>query len=98
PAGLPPGRGVQAGGAQAAGRGAAPGRLVGMARIVRYQGAIVQDHQLLLIQHREHASGRGYWVIPGGGQEGAESEEACVRREMLEETGLEVAVERLLFE
>jgi len=69
-----------------------------MARTVRYQGAIVHEHQLLLIQHREHASGRSYWVIPGGGLEEGESEEECVRREMLEETGLEVVVERLLLE
>ena len=69
-----------------------------MRRTVRCQGAIVQDHQLLLIQHREHASGRGYWVLPGGGQEDGEGEEDCVVREMREETGLEVQVERLLLD
>jgi 8-oxo-dGTP diphosphatase len=69
-----------------------------MNRIIRYQGAIIQDDQLLLIQHREHASGRTYWVLPGGGREVGESEEDCVRREMFEETGLKIAVERLLME
>ena len=69
-----------------------------MTRTVRYQGAIVHEHQLLLIQHREHATGRGYWVIPGGGQEAGESEEECVRREMREETWQDVVVERLLFD
>ena len=69
-----------------------------MARTIRCQGAIVHDHQLLLIQHREHASGLAYWVIPGGGQEDDETEEACVVREMREETGLEAAVERLLLD
>lgn len=67
-------------------------------RIIRYQGAIVHEHQLLLIRHREHASGHSYWVIPGGGIEAEESEEVCVQREMREETHLEVAVERLLFD
>jgi len=67
-----------------------------MSRIIRCQGAIVREHQLLLIQHREHGSGRAYWLLPGGGQEGAESESECVAREMREETGLEVAVERLI--
>jgi ADP-ribose pyrophosphatase YjhB (NUDIX family) len=67
-------------------------------RIVRCQGAIIQDDRMLLVQHCEYASGARYWVIPGGGQEGDESEAACVAREMLEETHLEVAVERLLFE
>ena len=69
-----------------------------MPRIIRCQGAIVHEHQLLLIQHREHASGNAYWLLPGGGQEGEESEEACVAREMREETGLDVAVERLLLD
>jgi DME family drug/metabolite transporter len=65
---------------------------------VRYQGAIMQDSQVLLIRHWEHASGRNYWVIPGGGRLDGESEEDCVRREMKEETNLEVAVHRLLLD
>jgi ADP-ribose pyrophosphatase YjhB (NUDIX family) len=67
-------------------------------RTIRYQGAIIKDDHILLIQHREHASGRTYWVIPGGGREGSETEEACVKREMLEETGLTVSIERLLLD
>jgi len=69
-----------------------------MPRRIRYQGAIIQGGQILLIQHREHASGRVYWLLPGGGREEGESEEECVIREMHEETGLEVKVERLLFD
>jgi 8-oxo-dGTP pyrophosphatase MutT (NUDIX family) len=65
-------------------------------RKIRCQGAIIQDDHVLLIQHREHDGGRSYWLFPGGGQEAGESEEECVRREMLEETGLTVRVERLL--
>jgi ADP-ribose pyrophosphatase YjhB (NUDIX family) len=64
---------------------------------IRCQGAIVRDSQVLLIQHREHASGRSYWLLPGGGKEDGESAEEGVVREMREETGLEVKVERLLF-
>ena len=67
-------------------------------RVTRYQGAIVRGHEVLLIQHRERATGRAYWVIPGGGREVGETEEACVRREMQEETRLEVEVERLLLD
>ena len=69
-----------------------------MSRLIRYQGAIVQDDQILLIMHREHSTGRAYWVIPGGGRELGETEEACVQREMLEETSLDIVVERLLLD
>lgn len=65
-------------------------------RKIRYQGAVVQGSRVLLIQHREHASGVFYWLLPGGGREEGESEEACVVRELDEETGLQVKVERLL--
>jgi len=67
-------------------------------RLVRYQGAIIREHHLLLIRHQERINGRSYWVIPGGGREDGESEEGCVLREMKEETNLEVRVERLLLD
>ena len=67
-------------------------------RHIRYQGSIIQDDKILLIRHTEHASGRSYWVIPGGGREAGETEIACVMREMLEETNLVIRVERLLLE
>jgi len=69
-----------------------------MERSVRYQGAIVQEDCLLLIRHQEHVSGRDYWVIPGGGRKEGESEEACVIREMKEETNLDVEVVRLILD
>jgi mutator protein MutT len=37
----------------------------------------------------------GYWEFPGGKCEPGESPEACVRREIGEEAGLEIVVERL---
>jgi 8-oxo-dGTP pyrophosphatase MutT (NUDIX family) len=69
-----------------------------MARVIRYQGAIIRDQHLLLIRHREHDTGRSYWLFPAGGIEEGETEEACVAREMWEETELTVKVERLLLE
>ncbi len=65
-------------------------------REIRYQGAVVQDGRLLLIQHTHHETGRAVWVLPGGGIEPGESEAMCVVRELHEETGLRVAVERLI--
>lgn len=47
----------------------------------------------LLLQQR---SDGGQWGLPGGSVEVGESVMAAVRREVSEETGLEVAVERLI--
>ena len=69
-----------------------------MARHTRYQGLIIQDHKILLIQHTQLATDLSYWVIPGGGLEEPETEEECVIREMKEETNLDVKVERLLID
>lgn len=69
-----------------------------MTRSVRYQGAIIQDHQVLLLKQLERASGRSYWQIPGGGIEPDETEEQCVQREMLEETGLSVQIDSVLLD
>ena len=69
-----------------------------MARHTRYQGFIIQDHKILLIKHSDNHADRSYWVIPGGGRDGAETEEECVIREMKEETNLEVTIERLAFD
>lgn len=69
-----------------------------MNRIVRYQGAIVQDEQILLIRQRHHKTGHTYWLFPGGGIEPGESEAECVAREMWEETNVQVSVDRLLLD
>ena len=67
-------------------------------RTIRYQGAIIRYGHLLLIKHHEHESRREYWILPGGGRESDESEEDCIKRELQEETGLNVSVERLLLD
>jgi 8-oxo-dGTP pyrophosphatase MutT (NUDIX family) len=67
-------------------------------RDIRYQAAILHNWQILLIQHREHASGHSYWLLPGGGREGEETPEQCLIREVQEETGLTITVERLLLD
>jgi ADP-ribose pyrophosphatase YjhB (NUDIX family) len=56
--------------------------------------AFVQDSSgQVLLQRR---SDNGFWNLPGGGVELGENLEAATKREMLEETGLEVAVLRLI--
>lgn len=69
-----------------------------MPRHTRYQGFIIQDNKILLIKHSQRSTNRSYWVIPGGGLDGAESEEECVIREMREETNLKVKIEQLVFD
>lgn len=65
---------------------------------VRCQAAIVRDHHVLLLRVVDHiGSGRMFWLLPGGGMEANETEEACVQQEVFEETHLRVEVERLLF-
>jgi 8-oxo-dGTP pyrophosphatase MutT (NUDIX family) len=67
-------------------------------RVCRYQAAILRDREVLLVRHTVRASGHHYWVPPGGGREDGETEEECVAREVLEETGLVVRVVRLLMD
>jgi ADP-ribose pyrophosphatase YjhB (NUDIX family) len=47
-----------------------------------------------VLLHRR--SDNGYWALPGGAMEIGESIEQCAVREMFEETGLHVAVKRLV--
>jgi ADP-ribose pyrophosphatase YjhB (NUDIX family) len=50
------------------------------------------SNQVLL--HRR--ADNGVWALPGGRMEIGESIEACALREMFEETGIEVAIKRLV--
>ena len=57
---------------------------------------VVRNEQVLLVNHRE--TGRyDFWVPPGGGLQGSESIFECARRETLEETGLDVELDRILY-
>lgn len=55
--------------------------------------AVVRDGELVLL-HR--AADDPFWALPGGRVDVGETAEAAVRREMLEELGTVVKVERLL--
>ncbi len=53
-----------------------------------------EEGRILLLRHTYRR--RKPWGIPGGGLQPGETLEACLYREILEETGIEVRVERLL--
>ena len=60
-------------------------------------GAVVFDGQgrLLMIQ-RGHDPGAGLWSIPGGRIEPGETDEQALVRELLEETNLQVKVDKFV--
>lgn len=60
-------------------------------------GAILVDAAgRILVVQRQNEPASGWWSIPGGRVEPGESDVDAVRREVREETGLEVAVGSLL--
>jgi ADP-ribose pyrophosphatase YjhB (NUDIX family) len=62
---------------------------------VRVTGVVIEDDHILLL-NQDTGSGRA-WSLPGGKVEEGESVSAALVREMREETGIEVAVGRLLY-
>ena len=55
-------------------------------------GLIVRDGKILIAKRRVNASLGGLWEFPGGKRKPGESFEACLRREVMEELGLTIAV------
>lgn len=49
---------------------------------------LTEDQRILLMQVREPGTDFVVWITPGGGIEPSEDAETCLRREILEETGL----------
>ena len=70
-------------------------QLLATLRHTRYQAAVIRDGCLLLVQCT-FRDGSTWWMLPGGGREEDEEETACVAREVLEECGVVVHVDRLL--
>jgi mutator protein MutT len=59
-------------------------------------GALILDRDAILLIQRGREPLRGFWSLPGGAVETGERLEAALRREVREETGLEVEVLRLV--
>ncbi|MGH3171578.1 MAG: NUDIX hydrolase [Trebonia sp.] len=66
-------------------------------KVIPCVGAVIKDAEgRLLLIRRGHEPGKGLWSIPGGKIEDGESDAEAVAREVLEETGLVVAVSGLI--
>ena len=64
----------------------------------RLSGGVLVEHEGRVLLVRSVRSGKcDFWVAPGGGVQGSEELTAAARREVKEETGLEVDVIRLLY-
>lgn len=57
---------------------------------------VVKDGKILMVNHKR-INRYDFWVAPGGGVQGIESLSEAVIREVKEETGLKVSINRLLY-
>jgi mutator protein MutT len=59
-------------------------------------GLLQQDGMVLITKRPAGSHLAGYWEFPGGKQEGGETLEECLEREMKEELGVDVRAEKPL--
>lgn len=62
---------------------------------VRVAAAVIGNGKLLVVKHEK--KGRTWWCLPGGGLEPGETLEACLEREIMEETGLRIRTEKPIY-
>ncbi|MFP7494507.1 NUDIX domain-containing protein [Terribacillus saccharophilus] len=62
-------------------------------RIVPAVSAVIRNDQHILLQQR---SDNGKWALPGGNMDPGESIQHAICREVIEETGLDISVERII--
>lgn len=63
---------------------------------IRVYGVLLDEHQRLLVSD-EFIRGNYFTKLPGGGLEFGEGTRDCLKREFMEETGLEVTVGKHLY-
>lgn len=63
--------------------------------MIQVAAAIIENEQglLLIARRRPEKTQGGLWEFPGGKLEEGESPEECLRRELMEEMGIEIAVQ-----
>lgn len=67
-------------------------------RRVAVRAIIYKDGKVLAVRHKDISSGSvsTYWATPGGGLDDGEDIKSGLRREMIEETGIEPVIGKLL--
>lgn len=68
-----------------------------MAKPIRNSAKAIILHEGKLLAIRKKSNAEEYYVLPGGGQEREETLADAVKRECMEETGVDVEVHDLLF-
>jgi 8-oxo-dGTP diphosphatase len=63
--------------------------------MTRACGAVILNDRILMVRHAHN--GREYWTLPGGKIEDGEPPSEAAVREVWEETGLDLKIERYLF-
>lgn len=64
---------------------------------VRVNGIIVRDRSILMVEIQSLSEKSTFWMPPGGGVNFGESLTEAVKREVFEETGLNVGVKQMLY-
>jgi len=76
---------------------ASPQVRVGVGAFLLSSSQETSSNPRFLIGKRKNAHGAGTWALPGGHLEFGETFQECAAREVLEETGLRVDVEKIRF-
>jgi len=66
-------------------------------RRINVRAVIWKDGELLAVKHRSKEGIAPYYAVPGGGIDPMESLTECLKREIMEETGIEAKLGKLLF-
>lgn len=65
-------------------------------KTVRVSAAVICDGSAVYATRRAYGESKGWWEFPGGKREEGESGESAIVREIREELGVEISVDRFL--
>lgn len=68
-----------------------------MARRIAVRGIIYKNDKVFAQRHKKYGAEVSYWSTPGGGLDAGESLREGLRREMMEETGVDPDIGQLLY-